>query len=557
MNNNDFEIVLAIAALFVIVGLAVGIAYLFTLQRALAHCAPQNRAVSPGEVWLSLIPLFNLVWQFILVSRIADTLDREFQSRGGPQSAVPDDYGRGIGTTMCILSVVSIIPYLGILTGLAGLVCFIVYWVKIAGYSRLLAWGGTYPVGTYPAAPAPFAPAPERTTGSAEQVLVLLVLAFGYAGGYFQRLSVSYTSASIERSFHLAAVQIGTLFSVFAYGLLAGYVVMTAFTVLCGTRWGLVASFAGVSVAAIASGLVSNYTALLAARFALGLFSGGLLPAAVQSARDWFPSRVRPLLVGVVLASGQAAGLLMPPVFRLFAGQYEWRFVVMAGGVPTLIAAAMCLAVWPRPPVRAPFRDIPTPALASTGMLAAGLLFAWPIYGFAATWLPMYVLRGGMGTLSMASSFNAIQFAGIAGALLAGGIAWTLMDAEQRIPRMRAILLAIFGCLLLTVAPIGRADQKPLIVIGCALTMLAYNGWSTLLYSGVADTLPAGGVAIGAAIGAILTSLAGIFGNRYISAFAERWGYPTVLEASAAVAAIGVIGVLAIAWYAVGKRISY
>ena len=39
---------------------------------------------------------------------------------------------------MCILAATGLIPLIGILTGLAGLVCWIVYWVKISGYSRLL-----------------------------------------------------------------------------------------------------------------------------------------------------------------------------------------------------------------------------------------------------------------------------------------------------------------------------------------------------------------------------------------------------------------------------------
>jgi hypothetical protein len=43
-----------------------------------------------------------------------------------------------LGLAMCILAATGLIPLIGILTGLAGLVCWIVYWVKISGYSRLL-----------------------------------------------------------------------------------------------------------------------------------------------------------------------------------------------------------------------------------------------------------------------------------------------------------------------------------------------------------------------------------------------------------------------------------
>jgi len=40
---------------------------------------------------------------------------------------------------MCILAIISIIPYIGILFGLAGFICWIIYWVKISGYSAKLA----------------------------------------------------------------------------------------------------------------------------------------------------------------------------------------------------------------------------------------------------------------------------------------------------------------------------------------------------------------------------------------------------------------------------------
>ena len=84
MNSNAEVFVTVIAAGLVLVGLGVGIAFLLELQRAVERCAPANRALSPGQVWLNLIPLFNIVWQFILISRVSETLSREFASRGRP-----------------------------------------------------------------------------------------------------------------------------------------------------------------------------------------------------------------------------------------------------------------------------------------------------------------------------------------------------------------------------------------------------------------------------------------------------------------------------------------
>lgn len=109
--------------------------FLLTLQKALTRCAPESRTMAPGQVWLMLIPLFNIVWQFILVSRVASSLGNEFRRRNIPAEAEP---GKSLGLAFAILALTSIIPVLGVLTGIAAFVCWIVYWVKIANYSAQL-----------------------------------------------------------------------------------------------------------------------------------------------------------------------------------------------------------------------------------------------------------------------------------------------------------------------------------------------------------------------------------------------------------------------------------
>jgi len=118
------------------VALIPSIFYALTLHRALARCAPESRAMEPGMVWLMFVPLFNLIWNFVVVNRVSDSLEREFHRRG---AAGPVDTGRGVGIATCALICVSLIPLLGILTSLIALVCWILYWAKVANLSgRLL-----------------------------------------------------------------------------------------------------------------------------------------------------------------------------------------------------------------------------------------------------------------------------------------------------------------------------------------------------------------------------------------------------------------------------------
>ncbi len=118
-----------------LIGLAIAVFYLLTLQKCLSRVSPQNRAMAPGLVWLNIIPFVGLVWNFFVVLNIAKSLVAEGQTRGIDFG----DGGKTIGLVMAILIACSIIPLLGMLASVGGLVCWIIYWVKISGYSNQLA----------------------------------------------------------------------------------------------------------------------------------------------------------------------------------------------------------------------------------------------------------------------------------------------------------------------------------------------------------------------------------------------------------------------------------
>ena len=149
-----------------------GIFYILSLKKALNHCAPENRAMTPGMVWLMLVPMFNIFWHFLVVIKVAKSLGAEFQKRGIAEDAEP---GKILGLIMCILRVFThVILFVPNITlyqlfvqhGFSGswinwiyrvlffhdfsvtsigyfniglFVCWILYWVKIASSSGKLA----------------------------------------------------------------------------------------------------------------------------------------------------------------------------------------------------------------------------------------------------------------------------------------------------------------------------------------------------------------------------------------------------------------------------------
>lgn len=133
--------------LFLLLFLIPAIFFLITQQNTLKAIQLQNRSMSPGEVWLQLIPVFMLVWQFVVVRRIADSIRKELNSNTTFSFEENQDhtmYEGGerptyqIGIAYSILITLSVIPYPAIkgLLSLAGTICWIIYWVKLAQYKN-------------------------------------------------------------------------------------------------------------------------------------------------------------------------------------------------------------------------------------------------------------------------------------------------------------------------------------------------------------------------------------------------------------------------------------
>ena len=106
--------------------------FLLTLQNTLKAISYENRKMPPANVWLMLIPLFNIVWQFIMVNNIADSIKAECERLHIPVKE--NKPTAGIGLAWNISSVCFFIPF----ASLASLVLWIIYWVKVNEYKNLI-----------------------------------------------------------------------------------------------------------------------------------------------------------------------------------------------------------------------------------------------------------------------------------------------------------------------------------------------------------------------------------------------------------------------------------
>lgn len=109
--------------------------YYKTMIDVMSLIRPTNREIGIGNIMFTVIPIFNLVYGFIVYPKICDSIAKEYQQLGLPQDK---DFGKNIVIAMQILMISMMLPFLNVLAIIPLLILFILFWVKIDGYKKKL-----------------------------------------------------------------------------------------------------------------------------------------------------------------------------------------------------------------------------------------------------------------------------------------------------------------------------------------------------------------------------------------------------------------------------------
>jgi len=119
--------------------------FVMTVRKNLSLIELKNRNMEPNLVWLALIPLFNIVWNFFIVNAVRDSNKKEFQTRNIQYNG---DFGYGIGLAYCILFSINFVPCFNCLSPIPSLVCWIIYWIRVSELTNLIIISGMNKTGT-------------------------------------------------------------------------------------------------------------------------------------------------------------------------------------------------------------------------------------------------------------------------------------------------------------------------------------------------------------------------------------------------------------------------
>jgi len=134
-SNSEPEIfgamlIIAIAIVIgLLIGTAIGAVLCYFISSWLKEVPVEDRAMTPGKVWLLLIPLFNFYWMFRVYMLDIPKSFKNYFDRQGDQ--LVGDCGKNMGLWLCICTLGGFIPLLGSLVSMAGLVLYVLWLVKI------------------------------------------------------------------------------------------------------------------------------------------------------------------------------------------------------------------------------------------------------------------------------------------------------------------------------------------------------------------------------------------------------------------------------------------
>jgi Domain of unknown function (DUF4328) len=132
MGNDEATVAAMLIALGITlaISLAINLLVCWLVYRANEALPAEHRRTESWQAFLLLIPLFNLVWNFILLARVSGGMQSYFQSKN---DASVGDCGATIGLWYSICCIAVWVPIVVCVAGPAALVLLVLYLVKISG----------------------------------------------------------------------------------------------------------------------------------------------------------------------------------------------------------------------------------------------------------------------------------------------------------------------------------------------------------------------------------------------------------------------------------------
>ena len=299
---------------------------------------------------------------------------------------------------------------------------------------------------------------------------VLAMLCMMYLITYVDRVNVSTAAAAFKGELGLSNMQVGFVFSAFAYPYLVFQVVGGWFGDRFGARRTLFVCGVVWASATILTGFASGLVSLLAARVLLGLGEGATFPAATRAMSNWSAPSQRGFAQGITHAFARIGNAITPPIVAWLMVAMTWRGSFFVLGAISMVWAIVWIFYFrddpkdhPRitqgeidklPPYSGNRAGRPVPWSRLARRMAPVTLvyfcYGWTLWLFL-SWIPIYFLQNYKMDLKHSALFaSGVFFAGVFGDTAGGLLSdWLLRKTGRRqVARRNLVVFGMSGAML-------------------------------------------------------------------------------------------------------------
>jgi MFS family permease len=309
------------------------------------------------------------------------------------------------------------------------------------------------------------APAERRLLSATNIVLGLLCLM--YLINYIVRVNVSTAAAVFQPELHLTNVEVGLIFSAFAYPYLVFQVIGGWVSDKFGARRALTVFGVIWSLATILMGLSTGLWGMVAGRVLLGI-GVSALPTATRAMSNWMPASKRGFAQGITHSFARLGNAIAPPLIAALIALVTWRGSFVVVGAVSLLWAVVWVLYFRDDPAEHPAitreelaelpkqlsrrerqkQTVPIGSLAYRMIPVTVVYFCygWTLWFFL-TWIPSFFLHNYQLSLNKSALFSSgVFFSGVVGDALGGIVSDRIYERTGDRKKSRRNLV-VFGFL--------------------------------------------------------------------------------------------------------------
>jgi D-galactonate transporter len=387
---------------------------------------------------------------------------------------------------------------------------------------------------------APAAAAPARLS-SHRRWFMLSLLLIATIINYVDRVNISIAAPFMAKDLGLDKVQMGLIFSAFAWTYAFALVPAGFIADRFGSRLTYGASLISWSAVTVCQGMAGGFASLFGLRLAIGAMEAPAFPANSRAVTVWFPARERGMASSIYVCGQYLGTALFTGLLLWLATTYDWRHVFYSTGIVGILFGIAWLYLY-RDPLNC--KKVSKQELeyieAGGGLVKSSQdknKFKWAqiaellkyrqvwaicIGKFASTsalyffltWFPTYLIEERHLTMVKVGIFAVLPFIGATvGVLLAGFIADWMIRRGVSLSFARKLPLVVGSALGMSIMLVNFTDSNEVCIALLTIAFFA-QGIASSSWAAVSEVAPkeliglTGGItSLAANIGGIVTPI--------------------------------------------------